>query len=314
MSITKAGSHDEPGGQRNVPPPTIVGPRPAAGAPGQIAVPRGLERLLTLAGLNAEWQRKALADPLQAAGEAQIELSPSEAAILQALPRQTLGQMILSFARNRLTPMRDTALAAGAAAAALLATTGYGEPPEMATDGIRPNVPRPRTEKVQPGPNAIRWETALATALTQAAASNRAVMVICPLGAQVIKPAGPPGSRGITIEIPRSPFLAELCEQGNAAVAEAVAAAGLIAFKPPPGEEHPYYLARLEKFGVRNVAPLVFFLAPDGTMLSQLVQPANEDKLVQAIRAVPPRLAAWMAKQRPPVTPAPPATKGMRSL
>ena len=139
-------------------------------------------------------------------------------------------------------------------------------------------------------------------------------MVVCPLGAKpVTKHAGPPFSRGISIEIPRSPFLSELCETGNGTVADAVFAAGLIAVKPPAGEDHRAYVARLEKYGVSDAAPLVFFLAPDNTILSQFVLPAKADKLVEAIRAVPPLLAAWMTKHRPPVTPAPPATQGMRA-
>lgn len=311
MSETKTGQHRERNEQRDIPPPTIVGPRPEAESQGQMPVPRGLERLLTLACLSEEWRNKTLADPVRAAGEAQIELSPSESAILKTIPQQTLGQMIVSFVRNRLAPMRDTALAAGTAAAALLATTTYGGEP--ATDGIRPDVPEPRAEKVQANRHAIQWETSLDVALAKAAIANQAVMVVCPLSAKrVTKKTGPPFSRGITMEIPSSPFLSEVCEKDNAAVADAISGAGLIAVRPPPLEDHRLYVARLESYRVSDAAPLVFFLAPDGTMLSQLVQPASEHTLVEAIRTVPPVLAAWIIKHSRPIAPAPSGTKGIR--
>lgn len=251
MSARATGRGGEDSGRRDVPAPTIVGPRPQGGQRGQMTVPRGMERLLTLAGLNEEWRRKAMADPIKTAVEAHIELSPSESTILATLPRRTLAQMILSFARNRLTPVRDTALAAGAAAAALLAATGHGG--EAATDGIRPDIPASRAENPPPARRAIVWETSLETALAQAAASARAVMVVCPLGAKsVVQQVGPAGSRGITAEIPASAFLREVCENANAAVVDAVLAADLIAVKPPPGEAHDAYVARLEKYGVSD--------------------------------------------------------------
>ena|GEM_PF-293569 len=103
---------------------TIVGPRSERAGGGRIVVPRGMERLLTLAGSSPEWREKVLAGPLNAADEAGIGLSASERAILGAVPRGALEQVAASFARRTVrTPLGRTA--AGVAAAALLAT-GFG--------------------------------------------------------------------------------------------------------------------------------------------------------------------------------------------
>jgi hypothetical protein len=65
------------------------------------------------------------------------------------------------------------------------------------------------------------------------------------------------------------------------------------------------------------------FLAPDGSALSQLIQPSDKKSLSDAVKAVPPLLAKWLTAQRqggeprafPPPVGAPadrPASKGMR--
>jgi hypothetical protein len=100
-------------------------------------------------------------------------------------------------------------------------------------------------------------------------------------------------------------------------VATAVTTAKLIAVKPPdeagsaeggvPARKN--YVAMLEKYGVADDAPLVFFLAPDGTVLHR-EQPTDERKVVRAVEAVPVLLAKWLTAKQPPVEPAPPATKG----
>lgn len=314
------------GGAKDIeaPVPTIVGPRPEAGPGASISVPRGMEKLLTLAGLNAGWKEKTLADPLRAAAEADIPLTPIESAILKSIPSKTLGQMILSFVRTRLTPVRETALAAGTAAAALLATTeglGMGRPP--APEGIRPDTHPERAESAVPLPGQISWAPSLAVALEQAAASNRAVMVVCPYGVETIsRPSRPPATLGIeivgiTMEVPTSRFLLGLCRDGNESVAAAIAAAGLIAVKPADDAGHALgetegrtaYLAMLREYGVAEVAPLVFFLAPDGTVLKQEHR-ADEHRMTAAIEAVPALLATWMANQIPVAPPAPRATRG----
>ncbi len=315
-----ASDHSDTHGRANdieAPVPTIVGPRPETEPGASISVPRGMEKLLTLAGLNEEWKAKTLADPLGAAAEADIRLSPSESAILKTIPSKTLGQMIHSFVGARLTPVRGAALAAGTAAAALLAATdGLGRAP--ATEGMRPDTPQERATAAVPSPDQIHWETSLAVALAQAAASNRVVMVVCPYGAKpVSRRTGPPFSMGITVELPTSRFLLELCRNGNESVAAAVARAKLIAVKPPDDAGNPWndtdgrkaYVAMLEKYKVADAAPLVFFLAPDGTVLRQ-ERRVSERNIARAIEAMPALLARWMANQARAPQPAPPATRG----
>jgi hypothetical protein len=309
-------SHDRTN-EIEAPVPTIVGPRPEGISGATISVPRGLENLLTLAAMNEDWKDKTLADPIRAAAEAEIQLSPSESAILRTIPAQTLGQMILSMFRTRLAPIRDTALAVGTASAALLAATDVlGE--EMPSRGIRPDIPPEPAKPAVPAAGQIKWEASLVMALKQAAASKRAVMVVCPYGAEkVSRRTGPPGSLGILVELPKSRLLQELCNDGNPAVAAAVATAKLIAVKPPdeagstpdsvPARKE--YVAMLKKYGVADDAPLVFFLAPDGTVLHR-EQPTDERKIVRAVETVPVLLAKWLTAQQPPVDPAPPATKG----
>jgi hypothetical protein len=299
------------------PVPTIVGPRPEGVSGATISVPRGLESLLTLAAMNEDWKYKTLADPISAAAEAEIPLSPTESAILQAIPAKTLGQMILSIIRTRLAPIRDTALAAGTASAALLAATDVlGE--DLPSRGIRPDLPPEPARPVVPAPAQIKWEATLAGALKQAAASKRAVMVVCPYGAQTVDRGGPPGTAGITMEVPTSRFLQELCRNGNESVAAAIATARLIAVKASdeaatPEADAPMrksYVAMLERYGVADAAPLVFFLAPDGTVLRR--EPlADERKVVGAVEAVPALLAKWLANRNPPAPPAPPASFGL---
>jgi hypothetical protein len=58
--------------------------------------------------------------------------------------------------------------------------------------------------------------------------------------------------------------------------------------------------------------PTVVFLAPDGSELSKLVQPRDEAQLVEAVKAVPPLLAKWIAGQRQRQEAPPPPPAGVR--
>jgi hypothetical protein len=58
------------------------------------------------------------------------------------------------------------------------------------------------------------------------------------------------------------------------------------------------YEDALKKYGIADSLPAVVFLAPDGSALKKLVAPHEEPKLIQAIRAVPPLLAAWLTANR----------------
>ncbi|MHC4914669.1 MAG: hypothetical protein ACYTGB_04175, partial [Planctomycetota bacterium] len=58
------------------------------------------------------------------------------------------------------------------------------------------------------------------------------------------------------------------------------------------------YEDALKKYGIADSLPAVVFLAPDGSALKKLPRPQQEPKLIEAIRAVPPLLAAWMTANR----------------
>jgi hypothetical protein len=177
--------------QIDEPSPTIVGPRPAEGAGGRMQIPQGLERLLTLAGISAEWREKVLADPGAAAAEASIELAASERAILESVPRPALAAMAGSFARRH-GGASFGKLAAGAAAAALLAGSAFAGEIPAAPGGIRADEPPPQPAREGvPAPTGIRpdvpeeapavlWMTSLDDALAQAKKASRAVMAVFP--------------------------------------------------------------------------------------------------------------------------------------
>jgi hypothetical protein len=143
----------------NEPGPTVVGPQPAERDGGRrIPVPRGLEKLVALAGVSPEWRERVLADPLAAAGEAELELSESERAIVSSIPRHAFEQMVESFAGKAPRPKGIKRMAAGAAAAALLATalTGCGDDRGPAPTGSRPDVPPAKPATPEPAPPATK--------------------------------------------------------------------------------------------------------------------------------------------------------------
>jgi hypothetical protein len=176
--------------QIDEPQPTIVGPRPAEGEGGKMKIPQGLERLLTLAGISAEWRGKVLADPLGAAGEARIGLSKSERAILRATPRSALSAMADSFARKHGgSPVIRYATGAVAAAALLATGIAYAADSPSAKGGARADEPEPKRPAGMETEGGIRpdipeeappvlWMTELEDALAQANKDKRAVMAV----------------------------------------------------------------------------------------------------------------------------------------
>ncbi len=122
----------------------------------QPSAPTGLEELVALAALGPEWRGKVLSDPLAAAGEAGLELSDTERAVVVSVSGAALEQMIDSFGKKLPRPKGIRRMAASAAAAALLATslTGCdGCARQSVTDGIRPDIPvrRPPPETFAEG-------------------------------------------------------------------------------------------------------------------------------------------------------------------
>jgi len=285
---------------------TIVGPRPAGQKAEKIPVPQGMEWLLTLAGLNAEWRKKVLADPLGTAEEARIELSSTERVILKSIPKQALTSMVASFMKNSWNSLRGPTMAAGTAAAALLATEFcHAEPGHGVTRGIRPDVP------VKPAAGSqiatISWMPSLDAAIASAASNKCAVMVVFPYTTESEEERRSP-TDGIRPDTPASRFLVDLCRTNSPAVSTAVKEANLLAVAVVTPA---VYLKTVDKFKVAGQTPIVLFLAPDQSVLHKAA-PASDAEICEAIKTVPVLLQAWIATQQKPIRPAEPLTKGAR--
>ncbi len=328
--------------QVDEPSPTIVGPRPAEGAGGKLSIPQGMERLLTLAGINAEWRRRVLADPLAAAAEAGIELAPSERAILKSIPAPALESMAASFARRH-GGVPVGRLAGAAAAVALLAQSAFAGEIPAAPGGIRSDEPGPRRPVGMETEGGIRpdipeearpvlWMTSLEDALAQAKKDNRAVMAVFLPAARAEAPKPPPPpTRGIAIDEPEL----SVAEKSRKVVLTdsrdfraAVKKTNLVAVRVMRPVANPVdhekekeafdkamaaYEAAIKRYGLEEAKlPAVVFLAPDGSELSKLVQPDDEAVFVKTIGEVLPKLADWIIRQRDMQRP-PDAAGGIRS-
>jgi hypothetical protein len=115
-------------------------------------VPQGVEKVLALATLSAEWRAKVLAAPLVAAADAGIELSDSEREILRAVPSQTLAGMIDSFGKATPRPLGLGKLAAGAAAAMLVSSLVGCDGCSPVSGGVRGDSPPPNPRREEPEP------------------------------------------------------------------------------------------------------------------------------------------------------------------
>jgi hypothetical protein len=119
---------------------TIVGGRPPGIGQAIGAVPRGMEVLIKKAAVDAEFRALVLDHRADAGKEIGLGLLPSEAAMLNGIPRAQLAAII---ANTRVEPrLRPTLL--GRAAAVMLVALGVGvavagDP--MAPGGIRPDAP-----------------------------------------------------------------------------------------------------------------------------------------------------------------------------
>ena len=147
---------------------TIVGGRPPGSGTGIGPIPRGVEVLVKKAAVDPAFRPRLLAARAAAAADLGLELSPSEAALLAAVPAAQLEAMI---AGTRV-PERQRLAFLGSAAAVMLAAIGLtgcsddgpkpaGIRPEQApppqtqpapkpdprvNEGIRPDLPEPREE------------------------------------------------------------------------------------------------------------------------------------------------------------------------
>jgi hypothetical protein len=143
---------------------TIVGGRPPGSGQAVGRIPRGIEVLVKKASIDPEFKVILLERRAEAAARIGLELEPSEAAMLAAVPA---GQLEAIIARTEVAPEHRRAFL-GQAAAVMLAAVGVvttgcpvvtgSAPDRPPTEGIRPDRPpekgirpdRPPTKGVQP--------------------------------------------------------------------------------------------------------------------------------------------------------------------
>jgi hypothetical protein len=297
-----------------------------SGSPGQVS--QSIEKLVTLATLSPAWREKILADPLAAAAEAKLELSDSERAIIVGIPRATLEKTIdgMKASGARAFPVGKLVAGTAAAAAALLATTsctlGHSAVVYERPVGAQPT---PLAE----GASELERTLARARASGNDTVAYRAVMAVFP------HPDPPQQSPSpIRVGISIRDQSAWRANRGNAvlesesdAIRDALRDAGLLRArvirpgKPLEGlplEDRRAAEKRLanyenvvKKYDVGKTLPAVVFLAPDGSVLKQVICPTTERELLREIESIPPLLAAWITAQRRP-QPSSPATDGIR--
>jgi len=112
--MSKSADNQQPG-------MTIVGGQPHRRHrfPGKVQVPIGVEKLLVLAAENEAFKKKLLDDRCAAIAEANVQLRPSEIAMLSAISSSALATMIDSIVPAN--PKRRRFMGLVAAAAASLA-------------------------------------------------------------------------------------------------------------------------------------------------------------------------------------------------
>jgi hypothetical protein len=146
MSSSRMFGDDEP--KNPSPRTTIVGGQPPSNNAALPPVPTGLQRLLRLASVDDGFRRELLARRGDIALAAEVELTASERAILQAIPAAQLEAMIVSLpppADDRRSFLRQTA----ATAVMLLggaALSSCHKDDMRTTGGAAPDVPPPRPQ------------------------------------------------------------------------------------------------------------------------------------------------------------------------
>jgi acyl carrier protein len=122
-------------------------------------IPQGIEILVKKASLDAEFRELLLSERTEAARQIALELTPAEAMMLRAVPREQLEAIIAQVT----VPQEHRRAFLGKAAAVMLAALGVGAnravaqegndgptrgirpdaPPNMAPGGVRPDRPEP---------------------------------------------------------------------------------------------------------------------------------------------------------------------------
>ena len=138
---------------------TIVGGRPPGSGTDIGAIPRGIEVLVKKASVDPGFKEALLNLRAEAARQIGLELTPVEAMMLNAAPREQIAAIV---SRTRVEPGSRAAFLGRVAAAMIVAlsvaTEGCSdrpasrgiqpdETPNLVTDGIRPDVPRERVSE-----------------------------------------------------------------------------------------------------------------------------------------------------------------------
>jgi len=122
---------------------TIVGGRPPGSGRSNVTVPRGIEVLVKEAAVDAEFRELLLEQRGAAAAAIELELDPAESAMLHAIPREQLTQIV----SQTFVPMEQRRVFLGRIAAAMLAVLGAcvtGCEPTAEVAGIEPDRPEPK--------------------------------------------------------------------------------------------------------------------------------------------------------------------------
>jgi hypothetical protein len=142
---------------------TIVGGRPPGSGRDLGDIPRGLEVLLKKASVDTEFRARLLEERGAAAAAIELELDPAESAMLQAIPRAQLDNIVA----QTVVPVEQRRVFLGRLAAPMLAVLGIAVTgcPALETNvvtlGVRPdtvrtNQPPANPQPVTPPPAGIR--------------------------------------------------------------------------------------------------------------------------------------------------------------
>jgi hypothetical protein len=126
-------------------------------------IPRGIEVLVKKAAVDPEFRELLFKQRGAAAAAIELELDPAENAMLNAIPREQLAQIV----SQTTVPLEQRRVFLGRLAVAMLAVLGAGitgcdsksEPQVVqpnATDGIRPDRPKNIPPTHPPAPAGIR--------------------------------------------------------------------------------------------------------------------------------------------------------------
>jgi hypothetical protein len=130
---------------------TIVGGRPPGSGRNMGTIPRGIEVLVKKAAVDLEFRELLFDQRGGAAAAIELELDPAENAMLNAIPREQLAQIV----RQTTVPPEQRRVFLGKIAVAMLAVLGVGiagcgskSEPELSTLGIQPD--RPKRKVIHP--------------------------------------------------------------------------------------------------------------------------------------------------------------------